>query len=230
MSNLKKISPFLIIGILTIVFAVYKWIYNSNGLDMISVYLLLIVGIIVLLVDFGFREWLKTFKKIAFIELIIIGILISANQYKYNRVKTLEIPIDLSNQYITIIYGVDGQPDLGITDFTLAKNIKIPDNGILMTSSKYDIDFVDFCKEIFLNKDIAVKTLDRPKNNPLIRGKVEDIDLYFYKDEYYIKVKVDDEWHLIENNVPLTIYYPDDFKNKPLHKELIEKKIKLLQK
>jgi len=140
MSNLKKISPFLIIGILTIVFAVYKWIYNSNGLDMISVYLLLIVGIIVLLVDFGFREWLKTFKKIAFIELIIIGILISANQYKYNRVKTLEIPIDLSNQYITIIYGVDGQPDLGITDFTLAKNIKIPDNGILMTSSKYDID------------------------------------------------------------------------------------------
>jgi hypothetical protein len=39
---------------------------------MISVYLLLIVGIIVLLVDFGFRKWLRTFKN-SFIELIIIG-------------------------------------------------------------------------------------------------------------------------------------------------------------
>jgi hypothetical protein len=140
MSNLKKITPFLIIGILSIVFAIYKWIYDSNGLGMISVYLLFIVGIIALLVDFGFRKWLKTFKKIAFIELIIIGILISANQYKYNRVKTLEIPTDLSNQYVTIIYGVNGQPELEITDFTLSKNIKIPDNGILMTSTEYDID------------------------------------------------------------------------------------------
>lgn len=90
--------------------------------------------------------------------------------------------------------------------------------------SRYDIDFVDFCKEIFLNKDIAVKTLDRPKNNPLIRGKVENIDLYFYQDEFYMKVKIDDEWHLIETNAPLTVYYPDDIKNKPLHKELKLKK------
>ena len=107
---------------------------------MISVYLLFIVGIIALLVDFGFRKWLKTFKKIAFIELIIIGILISANQYKYHRVKTLEIPTDLNNQYVTIIYGVNGQSELGITDFTLTKNIVIPDNGILMTSTEYEID------------------------------------------------------------------------------------------
>ncbi|PIB37637.1 hypothetical protein BFP78_00245 [Gaetbulibacter sp. 5U11] len=140
MSNLKKITPFLIIGILSIVFAIYKWIFDSNGLGMISVYLLFIVGIIALLFDFGFRKWLKTFKKIAFTELIIIGILISANQYKYHRTKTLEIPTDLNNKYVTIIYGVNGQPELEITDFTLTKNIVIPDNGILMTSTEYEID------------------------------------------------------------------------------------------
>lgn len=140
MNILKKITPFRIIGILSIALAVYKWIYDSHGLGMISVYLLFFVALITLLVDLGLRKWLKKFKKIVFIELIIIGILISANQYKYHRVKTLEIPTDLNNKYITIIYGVDGQPELGITDFTLTKNITIPDNGILMTSTEYGID------------------------------------------------------------------------------------------
>ena len=140
MNIIKKISPFQIIGILLIALAIYKWIYDSHGLGMISVYLLFFVALIALLVDFGFRKWLKKLKKIVFIELIIIGILILVNQYKYHRVKTLEIPTDLNNEYITIIYGVDGQPELGITDFSLTKNITIPNNGILMTSTGYEID------------------------------------------------------------------------------------------
>ena len=139
-NTLKKITPFLIVGIFSIVFAIYKWITDSHGLGMITVFLFFIIGVIILLIDFGFRKWLKTFKKVAIIELVFIGIMIIANQYQYHRIKTLEIPTDMENQYVTIIYDVDGQPDLGVTNYTWSKNIKIPDNGILTTSTEYDID------------------------------------------------------------------------------------------
>nr|MBI1229819.1 hypothetical protein [Cytophagales bacterium] len=140
MNNLKKITPFLAIGIISIFFGLYKWTFEGQGLGKVAVILLFVVAAVVLLIDFGFKKWLKTFKKIAAVELIILGVLIAANQYQYNRTKTLEIPTDFNHQFVTIIYGVGGQPHLGITDLTLAKIIKIPDNGILITATKYDID------------------------------------------------------------------------------------------
>ena len=100
-------------------------------------------------------------------------------------------------------------------------------NGEPILKSEFNIDYVNFCKEIFLNKFIAVKSMDRTKNDPLIYGKVNNIGLFFYQDGYFLKIKIENIWHLIQNNVILTIYDVDNFEieNKPLHKKLkIQKK------
>lgn len=102
--------------------------------------------------------------------------------------------------------------------------------------SPYNIDFICFCKEIFLNKYIEFKPLDKSefvmelptdkrfKKDSLIRGIVQDIGIFYYYDMFFIKFKIDNEWYLARNYSEITVYGLDDYYNKPLHKELKFKK------
>ena len=87
----------------------------------------------------GLKTFLKSFKKVFFIELLIIGVLIIAYQYR-ERTKHLIINDDFNQEYVSIVYGVANEKPLYISLFTWKKNIDIPKNGVLMTSSNFETD------------------------------------------------------------------------------------------
>lgn len=89
--------------------------------------------------------------------------------------------------------------------------------------SKYDIDVIDFMKEIFLDKYIIFKSVNKPKDDPIVKGIVENIDFYQYKDEVPIEFQINGDLHLVKYAFPI-IVKDYDAEQKPLHKEVELKK------
>ncbi len=103
--------------------------------------------------------------------------------------------------------------------------------------SAYDVNVIDFFKEIFLGKKIVFKSVNKPFNDPQIEGIVNDIGTFYYKSDIYIKVKLSNsiwlsgkpetesnkDWFLVKNNSLIAIY-DYDADSKPLHKEVKIKK------
>lgn len=134
----RKITPFLIISIAALGYAIFIIIKETDlGWGWFAVFALLVIALILFIIDLGLKKWLKNYKKILVAELIISLISIIIYSYQF-RTKTLVIPTDFNEEYVTIIYGVSDSNDLSISAFTLNKEIKIPDNGILLTSSDFD--------------------------------------------------------------------------------------------
>lgn len=113
--------------------------------------------------------------------------------------------------------------------------------------SRYNVDVIEFFKEIFMNKTIIFQDINRFNKDRTIKGKVNDVGVFSYK-EAYIKVEIldpkekeknskniwfpipqkygdnnDDNWFLIHNNSFISIY-DYDADTKPLHKEVKLKK------
>lgn len=82
---------------------------------------------------------------------------------------------------------------------------------------KYDIDVINFLKEIFLGKEVTFYS----KNDKWFdKEKICDVKLFAYKDEVYINVKLEtDDWKIICNN-HITSVYDYDASNKPEHLKL----------
>ena len=109
---------------------------DETGWGFIFVLYVIPFALIIWFIDVGLKKWLKTRKKIFGVEfsLILIGIVI----YQYSeRIKTLEIISNFDKEYVSIVYGIENTKDLGISIFDWSKTIKIPENGILFTSSNY---------------------------------------------------------------------------------------------
>jgi len=125
----------------------------------------------------------------------------------------------------------------------LKVEIEFPEDAVVIPVSEYDIDVIEYFKEIFLGKMVKFQCIDRLRGNPWVEGVIEDVDQLLYQDEFFIRVKVsktkdDREWHeksvefelsflknwyLMANYSPV-IVYDYDVDNKPLHKELELKK------
>lgn len=89
---------------------------------------------------------------------------------------------------------------------------------------KYDIDVIKILKEIFLGKEITFYAMNEKWIN---KEKIYDVDLFVYKDEVYITVKVENDWKLIHNSSIVTVYNYDA-SNKPEHQKL--KRLKKIEK
>jgi hypothetical protein len=89
----------------------------------------------------------------------------------------------------------------------------------------YNIDVIEFLKEIFVDKKITFRSVNKPDSNPILTGKVIDIYYYLYHDdEFYISVRFDNyEEHLIQGN-KIIVIEDYDAENKPLHLEVKMKK------
>jgi len=94
--------------------------------------------------------------------------------------------------------------------------------------SNYDIDVIDFFKEIFLGKNITFKSINNieDQEDPIKIGVVEDISLYLYQDEFFLKFYINsNKSYLVKTSYPITMKIEDyDAENKPLHKEVKLKK------
>ena len=83
-------------------------------------------------------------------------------------------------------------------------------------------------REIFVDKNVVFLSINKPEGDPTLDGKIKDVDFYFYKDEFFIKLKFEtkvkvylrkNDWHLVNNGVAI-IVYDYDADTKPLHKEV----------
>ena len=159
--TLKKISPFLILGILLIVWSIYGFITDGTGWGGVAAIAIFIFALIILIVDLGLKKFLKKYKRIFLTELIITLITIFIYNYKFSRTKTLIIPSDFNREYVTIIYGVKNSKDLSISATTWNKKIEIPKSGILLTSSDFNENLretdMKMDSGIFLNSDKTEK-------------------------------------------------------------------------
>ena len=152
-NKLKRFTPFLILSVASIIYAVYILIKETNlGWGYFVVFALVIIGIILFTIDFGIKKWLKNYKKIFITELTLSVLVILFYNYKFNRTKTLVIPSEFNESYVTIIYGVENSKDLSISALTWNKRIEIPKSGILLTSS----DFNENLRETDMKMDSGI--------------------------------------------------------------------------
>lgn len=92
----------------------------------------------------------------------------------------------------------------------------------------YNVNTIDFIKEILMNKRVIFTSKNAIKNDPSVNGIIVDvIDFYFYKMDSYLKVKVNyndnvDEYLMCIDNI--VSIYDYDADEKPLHKEVKLKK------
>ena len=113
----KKITPFLLLGICSLIFVVYKLIIDRNEYYEIDAFIFCVIGVAILISDFILKKWLKTLKKIVASQFILIGIVFILDLYNHNRTKTLEISQNFDKQFVTIIYNVNGELDLEIKNY-----------------------------------------------------------------------------------------------------------------
>jgi len=133
-------------------------------------------------------------------------------------------------------------PDLGNDQIMTIENImsylgveiQYPEDSVVIPVSKYNIDVIEYFKEIFMGKIITFRSVDalaKPEKHPKVKGFIENVDQLAYQDEFYIRVKISGEfkpfqydgWFLI-NNLYDVYVYDYDADTKPLHKEVELKK------
>ena len=152
-NTLKKITPFLILSIASIIYAIVIVIKERDlSWGIFVVVGLFVIGILLFGIDFGLKKWLKNYKKISLTELALALLVVVIYVYKFNRTKTLIIPTEFDKSYVTIIYGVENSKDLSISALTWNKKIEIPKNGILLTSS----DFNENLRETEIKMDSGI--------------------------------------------------------------------------
>ena len=162
---LRKITPFLILSISSIFYAIFIVVKERNlGWGFFAVIALIVIGILLFVIDFGLKKWLKNYKKIFLTEFLISIIALVIYNYQF-RTKTLIIPSDFDKEYVTIIYGVENSKNLSISAITWNKKIEIPKNGILLTSSDFSENLretdIKIDSGIYLNSDETEKGFTR---------------------------------------------------------------------
>jgi hypothetical protein len=149
---------------------------------------------------------------------------IARYEVKLKYIKTYEANYE---RYKYLIRITNNEVSVSIDDIMdyLYVKYEINDYGNFEFTNRYNIDFIDFLKEIFLEKEIEFKSINKITSNPYIKGKVKDISEYGYKDELFIQFKIYDKknWHLAESVIRIYIQNYDA-ENKPLHKEVELKK------
>ena len=132
-----RLTPLNIICGLAIALAIYSDIRpGSEGWGfLLTIYLVpaIIIGLLLdLLLQKSFTRYLNTFTA----EILLFAILFVCYSLT-QRTKTFIIPDRMQSQYLATIYGVENAPKL---PNGWNYEIKIPTNGILLTSSKLDND------------------------------------------------------------------------------------------
>lgn len=137
MKILRKITPLLILMIISIIWAIKIFISESDGQGWGLLVVFALIGFAVgfLIADLLLKKFVQNWKKVVLIESGIVLLFIGWYQYQ-NRSLIFDLPENFNQDYVTIIYGVDNENELGINAFTLAKRLQVPKDGIILTSSQ----------------------------------------------------------------------------------------------
>jgi hypothetical protein len=122
----------------------------------------------------------------------------------------------------TYIYNNDLFMNNDVFDYLVVQHDFSTFDENYVPKSIYDVNVIDFFKEILLNKYVIFFSLSKPENNAEVKGVIKDVGSFAYKDDFYIRVKLDN-WHIMHNTT-MTAIYDYDADTKPLHKEVKLKK------
>jgi len=169
MKILHKITPFLILRILSIIFAIYYFTIETNneGWGVYVIFALCLFVTVCFIIELLLKLIFKNWKKLILIESGIILILIGYYQYQ-NRQFIFELPENFSQEYITVIYNVENEQKLEMNIFAFWQKIQVPKAGVVLTSSRitkyeHDIDIKTFNGEYYSSDDnqkMFLKELD----------------------------------------------------------------------
>ncbi|GAB5555324.1 MAG: hypothetical protein Sapg2KO_49150 [Saprospiraceae bacterium] len=139
MKTLFKITPLLLLTIAASIWIGILLVQESGAENwmLLSIAYLTALAVASLVVDFLFKIFIKNYQKIFLLESGIVVLLIGFYQYQ-NRYLIFELPENFSKEYVTLIYEVQEEKDLGINALTWRKKISVPADGIILTSSKSD--------------------------------------------------------------------------------------------
>jgi energy-coupling factor transporter transmembrane protein EcfT len=168
-NTLKKITPLIILMVFAIIQALQILFSESDGQGwgLLLVFALIGFAIGFLIVDLIIKRFIKNWKKVMLVEIGIVLLIIGWYQYQ-KRPMIFELPENYSQNYVTIIYEVENEKELGISALTLRKKIEVPEDGIILTSSKISeslpkTDFKTFDGESYNsneNQKIFIKMTD----------------------------------------------------------------------
>jgi hypothetical protein len=156
-----KITPLNTLVVIGITYVIGSYILAKNdpmGFMFLSVIVVIPICLAILIIDWVIQIVAKTYGKIIFTELLLMCLLIVFFQYR-ERTKTLLISDNPKEQYVTIIYGVENAPQLPVNFFTWEYEVKIPKNGVLLTSTERTDDLPKTNVKTYLGIDLSEKEL-----------------------------------------------------------------------
>ncbi len=156
-----RLTPFIIASVALIIVSIWFAIKpGPEGWGFVLFFYLFPIGLSGLLIDFIIQRWnARKYKKIFIIEtflLLLIAIFFSLRQ----KSKMLIIPDKLATNYIVTIYGVDNAPKLPFTILNWNYEVKVPDNGILLTSTSFESDFPETRMKTYSGKELNTVNTD----------------------------------------------------------------------
>jgi len=139
-----KYRPTLLNITLTILTGWTLWDYSQNkgdsfGFGAFSVIFIIGFCVFGLVIDLIIQKFSNRYIWTLGIEIILI--LVLGTSYAYSqRTKTLLIPDSPTSNYIVTVYGVKRKPKLTEKILPWTYEVKVPQNGVLLTSSAFETD------------------------------------------------------------------------------------------
>ena len=123
MKILRKITPLLILTIISIIWAIYIFMTESDGegWGLLISFALIGFSVVFLIVDLLLKRFVKNWKKVFLIQSGIVLLLIGWYQYQ-NRPLIFELPDNYSREYVTVIYNVENKKEFGIYCISSARH------------------------------------------------------------------------------------------------------------
>lgn len=154
-------TPFNIVSAGLIILSIWSAINpGPEGWGSLLLFYLLPLGLFVLFIDFIIQHWLTAkYKQTFIIETSVLLFFVLGYSWT-QKTKTLIIPDKLTSSYIVTIYDVDNAPKLPISILTWNYEVKIPDNGILLTSTSFDNEFPETQMKTYSGKELNTDKTD----------------------------------------------------------------------
>ncbi len=136
-----KITPLNIIAVVVSLYMLVSYLLTEDitGLGLLALIYVLLGGVGVLLIDLLIQRLVVKYKNIFLLEMLIVGVFIFWIA-SMEKTKTWLIPENFGEGYVTVIYDVEGAEKLPVNFFTWSYEVKIPESGILLTSTKFEDD------------------------------------------------------------------------------------------
>jgi energy-coupling factor transporter transmembrane protein EcfT len=163
-----KLTPINLICVILIGFSIYLFFTpGPMGFGFLSAIVLLSFGLLGIGIDYIAQKAIKKYLNLFLIEILLLGILTFGYMWT-ERSKTFIIPDQRDFEYIVTIYNIEQSEELPVDFFTWKYKKEIPKDGIILTSTEFNIDLPK--TKIFTESGISLQ--DRKDTTDICFGRI----------------------------------------------------------